>query len=99
MIYKKFTPLEVGIVLNNIYISEINIRISNFFDEGFDYEIGDATNGFLNLDDDEELKQELQKQNLDWNKIEDVVSALSYSLAMVYPESKFTEWYKQVKRI
>jgi len=39
--------METSDVLRNIYDSEINFKISAFWDAGFDWALGDPLNGFL----------------------------------------------------
>jgi len=38
---------SLSLVLTGLYLSEINVEISSFFDSGFSVKLGDRTNGFI----------------------------------------------------
>ena len=64
-------------VMDKLYDSEINFRISTFWDGGFDVFIGDEINGYKE-----------QRTVRDWEAVEDTLHLLAMKH---YPNSEYTK--------
>lgn len=91
---RMFKIEEVGQVLQRIYDSEINCRVSSFWDGGFDFAVGDTMNGWENHNTDSLLQACKEIENYDNCRLEHELSVLAFAVAEAYPQSKFAQWYQ-----
>jgi len=67
-------------ILEQLYNSEINFRLSCFWDGGFDWRLGDETNGFI--------------EQGTRDTISGAIDALADAAAQYSPDSAFASYWK-----
>ena len=83
---KEIKQKDVGLILQKIYDSEINIRIGWFWDGGIDYGIGHWGHPQNKNDTD------------DKNANRDIAEAVSWLVADIksrFPKSSFIKWFEK----
>lgn len=83
-----FPSDRIGEILQKIYDSEINVQITSEWDAGFNFRIGDEMNGW-------EDHSRVDYTIADHTKLEQVVSALAFCVAAIYPDAKFSKWVRK----
>lgn len=92
--YRQVPRELVGLVLQKIYDSEINLSLEPFWDSGWEINVGDSISDKPYINN---LTEELK--NYDTNTIENAVSVGALLVCGLYPESDFRKWFDEPNRI
>jgi hypothetical protein len=103
--YAQFEKSEIYKVFEEIYGDEINLTFGWKWDSGFsDYVIGNVMFSMMyeecmykyEVEAPEELKDVVYRsRSIDWHDIAQAISAIAYSVACLFPDSAYTNWYKK----
>ena len=82
---KQFKSDQVELILLRLKLSDINAEFWLDPDGFFNYILPVKTNG--------ELPE--KSAQINWTRIDEVISQLAYDASILYPESAFSSWYHQ----
>lgn len=84
---KHFKTEDVELILLRLKLSDIRAEFWLDLDGFFNYSLSPETNRTLPLP-----KKSAQ---INWTRIDEVISQLAYDATLIYPESVFSFWYNQ----
>lgn len=76
---------DTGLVLQKIYSSEINLKLTPFWDAGWDAHVGNDMSGW----------EPIKLIGYDATKINEVVSVAASFICEQYPDSAFKSWFSE----
>jgi len=85
-----FTSSQVGEVLQRLHDSEINLMLSTFWNDGFDFDFGSLLNNSGNANFRATFNFLNQEKP---TKIETAISIFAQSAVKRFPNSEFSKWY------
>lgn len=88
----RFSRERVGIVLQQMYEKEVSALFGWIPGDGIGWQIGNDVTGWMERTPF--MDEKIAEAKIDWNKIEDSISALAWCVKQLYPKSAFADWYR-----